>query len=213
MGILRQAKNPGPAKPIIIQYQLARRAIAECLRNRAQINQIVARYVDEWEARHADGTNGPLVRDDAQRCIAVLQTFQQSQNQLDLWQHEYQEAIIPSPSLNINGVEISVYPDVVASIQHRGVSRVGQVFIRCAIADGNNNLAENRRAAANGHLATIAHIHTSQYLAHLGTPHAPTSMVIDVPRQVIVRGPVNFARRVANIEAACAMISAIWPNV
>lgn len=212
LGILRQAKNPGPARPLIIQYQIAKRAIAECLRNRAQLNQIVARTVTELEARRDNGTNGPLIRDDAQRCIDVIEAFQQAQNQMDLWQHQYSEPAQRSPSLNIRGVEVSVFPDVVASIQQRGVDRVGQVFIRCTIGQ-TTDVAENRRAEANGHLATIAHMHTMQYLAHLGTPHAPTSIVIDVPRQTLVRGSANYARRVANIETACQMIAAIWPTI
>lgn len=212
LGILRQAKNPGPARPLIIQYQLAKRAIAECLRNRAQLNQIVARTVTELEARRDNGTNGPLIRDDAQRCIDVIQAFQLAQNQMDLWQHQYSEPAPRSPSLNIRGVEVSVFPDVVASIQQRGVDRVGQVFIRCTIGQ-TTDVAENRRAEANGHLATIAHMHTMQYMAHLGTPHAPTSIVVDVPRHALVRGSANYARRVANIETACQMIAAIWPTV
>ncbi|MFN3620352.1 hypothetical protein [Sphingorhabdus sp.] len=212
LGILRQAKNPASGKAMIIQYQLAKRAIAECLRNRSQINQIVAKAVMELEARRDNGANGPLVRDDAQRCIGVIQTFQQAQNQMDLWQHDYTEPNVPSPTMNIHGVEVSVFPDVVASIQHRGVDRVGQVFIRCMIGQTTDG-AENRRAEANGHLATIAHMHTMQFLEHLGNPHAPTSMVIDVPRKSLVRGSVNYARRVANIETACKMIAAIWPTV
>lgn len=73
--------------------------------------------------------------------------------------------------------------------------------------------AENRRSVANGHLATIAHMHTLDYIADLGAPHPPTSIVVDVPREAVVRGPVNSARRIANIEAACAMIAAIWPTI
>jgi len=38
-------------------------------------------------------------------------------------------------------------------------------------------------------------------------------MVIDVPRETVFRGPANIARRVANIEAACQMIAAVWPTV
>lgn len=212
LGILRQAKNPGPARPLIIQYQLAKRAIAECLRDRAQLNQIVARTVTELESRRDNGANGPLIRDDAQRCIDVIQAFQQAQNQMDLWQHQYSAPAPRSPSLNIRGVEVSVFPDVVASIQQRGVDRVGQVFIRCTIGQ-TTDVAENLRDEADGHLATIAHMHTMQYLGHLGTPHAQTSIVIDVPRQTLVRGSANYARRVANIETACQMIAAVWPTI
>jgi hypothetical protein len=56
-------------------------------------------------------------------------------------------------------------------------------------------------------------MHASQYVADLGNPHPQASMVIDVPRSVVVRGPVNSARRVANVEAACAMIAAVWPTI
>ena len=113
----------------------------------------------------------------------------------------------------IAGVEITVWPDAVALIPARnGETRIGGVFIRCTIG-GAGDAAENRRVEANGHLATIAHMHASQYLGHLGTPYAQTSMVIDVPRETVVRGPVNSTRRVANIEMACGMIAAIWPTV
>lgn len=212
MGILRQAKNPGPNRPLIIQYHHARRTIGECLRDRDGLNRISARSIIDLEDRRDNAGNGPLVRDDAQRCIDVIEAFQRATNELDLWNAEYTEPHLPSPTLNINGVEISVAPDVVALTRRRDDVRVGQVFIRCTIGTAGD-AAENRRGEANGHLATIAHLHTRQYLAHLGAPHAPTSMVIDVPRRNVVRGPVNSARRVANIEAACAMIAAVWPVV
>lgn len=212
MGILRQAKNPGPNRPIIIQYQHARRAISECLRDRHNLNRIAAQHIIDLEERRDNATNGPLVRDDAQRCIDVIAAFQRATNELDLWGAEYIEPRLPSPSLNINGVEIGVNPDVIVTTRRRDDLRVGQVFIRCTIGTPGD-AAENRRAEANNHLATIAHMHTAQYLADIGSPHAPTSMVIDVPRRVVARGATNSARRVANIEAACSMIAAVWPVV
>ena len=211
MGILRQAKYPGPSRPLIIQYQHAKRAISECLRNRADMNNIVARATVALERRRDDPASTPLVRDDAQRSIDVIQMFQRSANELDLWQSSYAEPPARPAALNINGVEISVFPDALALAQMRGDDRVGQVFIRCTIGQ-QGDAAENRRAEANGHLATIAHIHATHYLTHRGTPHAPTSIVLDVPRQQIIRGPANTARRIANIEMACTMIAALWPS-
>ena len=212
MGILRQAKNPGPNRPLIIQYHHARRTIAECLKDRNSINRLVAASVTDLNDRRDNATNGPLVRDDAQRCIDVIETFQRAANQLDVWNAEYDAPQLPSPALHINGVEISVAPDVVALDRRRSDLRVGEVFVRCTIGAAGD-AAEGRRGEANGHLATIAHMHAQQYLGHLGTPHPPTSMVIDVSRGIIVRGPVNSARRVANIQAACSMIAAIWPVI
>lgn len=170
----------------------------------------MAQATVDLEQRRDDAGNGPLVRDDAQRCIDVVAAFQQSANALDVWGVEYREPRLPSPVLNISGVDISVVPDAISVDARRG--RVGQGFIRCTIG-GAGEAAEGRRAEANVNLATIAHMHTQAYLADLGQPHPQASLVIDVPRQNVFRAPTNSARRIANIEAACAMIAAIWPTI
>ena len=134
-------------------------------------------------------------------------------NALELGGITFLVSLNPSPSLVIRGVEVTVWPDAISSMDARnGETRIGEVFIRCTIGAGGDP-AENRRAEANGHLATLAHMHAAQFLANRGTPHSPTSMVIDVSRELVVRGPVSTTRRVANIEAACAMIAAFWPTV
>ena len=212
IGILRQAKNPGPNRPLIIQYALARRAIAGCLRDRAGLPRLVAEATIDLEARRDNGANGPLVRDDAQRCIDVIDTFHRSSNQLDVWGVEYLEPRQPSPVLNIAGVEISVAADAIVRDNRRGQQRVGQAFIRCKIGEGSD-AAEGRRREANTILATIAHMHTRDYLGDIGAPHPQVSLVIDVPREAVYRAPANSARRIANIEAACIMIAAIWPTL
>lgn len=212
MAILRQAKNPGEAKPLIIQYQLAKDHIASCLFEPESLNRTVAGAVVALEQRRDDPANRPLVRDDARRCIEVIRTFQGSVNALNLWGVRYEAPPQRSASLMISGVEVSVYPDAIAISDHRRGDRVGEVFIRCTIGETNDN-AENRRSEANGHLAVIAHMHTVATLAHLGTPHSPTSMVIDVSRERVVYGPGSTTLRVRQIETACAMIAAIWPTV
>ena len=58
--------------------------------------------------------------------------------------------------LNINGVEVSVYPDALALAQVRGDDRVGQVFIRCTIGQGGD-AAENRRGASTFHPPSPRH--------------------------------------------------------
>lgn len=212
MGILRAAKNPAEARPIVIQYQHARRAIAGCLMTPGRANHIAADVILSLEQRRDDPANRPLMRDDARRSIDVIQTFQRSANTLDMAGVMFTAPPNRPPSLQINGVEVSVFPDAIAHTTVRGANRVGQVFIRCAIG-GEAEAEANRRADANGHLATIAHMHAAANLAHLGTPHSQTSMVIDVPRARVTRGPANTTLRVRNIEAACAMIAAIWPRI
>jgi hypothetical protein len=212
IGILRAAKYPTEARPLIIQYQHARRAIASCLAAPADTNRLVAAAVVALEQRRDDPASRPLVRDDARRSIDAILNFQRSVNQLDLEDVTFEPALQRPQSLMIRDVEISVSCDAVAIVASRNGPRVGEVFVRCAIGN-DGDAAENRRLEASGHLATVAHIHATAHLAERGTPHSPSSMVIDVPRQRVIRGPASTTARVRNIEAACGMISAVWPTV
>jgi hypothetical protein len=211
-GILRGAKYPGEARPLIIQYQQARRCIAACLITPENTNRLAAAAIADLEQRRDDPANRPLVRDDARRSIEAIQTFQRSVNALDLRNVRFVASPRDSQPLMINGVEVSVSSDALSFTNHRDGDRVGQLFVRCAIG-GEGDAAENRRADANQHLATIAHMHTSEYLTARGTPHSPTSVVVDVMRGRAYRGPVSTTLRVRNIEAACRMISAIWADI
>lgn len=212
MGILRAAKYPAEARPLVIQYQHARRAIASCLIAPDQMNRIAAAAIVSLEQRRDDPASRPLIRDDARRSIEVIETFQRSVNELDFAGARFEPSPQRADLLEINGVSVSVACDAVAVVNHRSGPRVGEVFVRCAIGQ-DGDAAENRRAEANSHLATIAHMHAAAALAHMGTPHSPTSLVIDVPRRRVIRGPSNTTLRVRNIEAACFMIAAIWPTV
>lgn len=195
---------------MIIQYQLARAGIGACLIQPESMNQTVAQTIVSLDQRREDPANRPLVRDDARRCIEVIETFQRTVNALNLWAGVRYEAAPPRPTpLSISGVEISVFPDVIA---YRGGDRIGEAFIRCTIG-GSNGSAENRRQEANSHLAVLAHMHSVNHLGHRGTPHCPTSMVLDVPRERVVYGPTSTTMRVRQVETACAMIAAIWPTV
>lgn len=212
VGILRGAKNPSGARPLIIQYQHARRGIAGCLITPANASKVAASAIVALEQRRDDPANKPLVRDDARRSIEVIRTFQRTVNALGLDDARFEAPPARNAPLSINGVEISVYPDAVVRINRRGGERVGEAFIRCAIGN-DGDAAENRRSDANVHLATIAHMHAVATLGHLGAPHSQASLVIDVPREKVVRGPANTTLRVRNVETACTMIAAIWPTV
>lgn len=211
MGILRQAKNPVQSKPLIIQYQFARRCIAACLQSPIEASRIIGAAIAALEQRRDDHSSSPLICDDAARSIEVIQTFQRTINALDVQGYRYEVPKNQNSVMAVSGVEISVWPDAIAQATVRGVNRIGEVFLRCTIGIPGD-AAEDRRSEANGHLATIAHMHTIHALAERGTPHAPSSMVIDVSRELVVRGSVNISRRVANIETACTMIAAIWPR-
>jgi hypothetical protein len=213
MGILRQAKNPVQSKPLIIQYQYARKTIAACLQSPVEANRIIGASIAALEQKRDDMSSSPLIRDDADRSIDVINMFQRSVNALQLDGYRFSVATNQNGLIDVSGVEISVYPDAIAYAPARGGDmRVGAVFLKCTLGLTGDS-AESRRTEANLHLATIAHMFALETLASMGTPHAPSSMVIDITRQTMARGPVNIKKRVDNIRAACDMIAAVWPRV
>ena len=212
-GILRQAKTPATGKPLIIQYQHARKCVAACLREPGRINARVAETVIALRQKATDPASTPLVRDDALRSIDVIEVFQRSANALDIVDMRFEPTSSNENLMDIEGVEVSSWPDAITfQTPRRGDVRVGELFIRCAIGL-SGDAAQERRTEANRLLATIAHIHASRTLTHLGDVYASASLVLDVPRGLVVRGPTNATRRVANIEAACRMIAARWPTI
>jgi hypothetical protein len=210
--ILRQAKYPQSGKPLIIQYQHARRAISACLVAPSQAARIIGAAIADLEQRRDDSSSPPLVKEDAQRSIEVLNLFSRSVNARGIQEFHF-DTPQKGGCLLISGVEVSVSPDAISLSQHRrDGARVGQAFIRCAVGGTSEN-AENKRSEANIHLATIAHMHAVETLEGRGIPHCPTSIVLDVPRSRLVTGPTGTAMRVRNIEAACSIIAAVWPTL
>lgn len=211
MAILRQAKFPGDAKPLIIQYQIIRKALASALTTPGGDARILGQVQHTLEQRRDDPSSRPLVVDDARRSLAVLEAFNQHRNQFDFGGARF-EATDKPPSLVINGVEISVVPDAICISASKQGARVGQLFIRCAAGD-KGEAAQGRRVESNAHLCTIAHMSTVANLSDKGTPYGPASMVIDVQRGKLYKGSSNTITRVRNIEASCAMIEAVWPKI
>ncbi len=211
LAILRQAKYPGEARALIVQYQIARKGIAAALMSPSQEARILASTRVALEQRRDDPSSSPFVADDARRSIETVDAFERQRNLFDLGGVQFSIAPRSDP-LQVNGVEVSVVPDAVCTVSSRQGGRVGELFVRCAIG-GQGEAAESRRIEANVHLATIAHMHAAANLEDLGTPYASASMVIDVPRGRLVRGPASIVNRTRNIEAACTMIAAIWPTI
>jgi hypothetical protein len=211
-GILRQAKYPVQSKPLIIQYQHARRCIAACLQSPVESPKIIGAAFAMLEQKKADPSSAPLTKDDASRSIDVIDAFATSINKLKFDGYFYDASNTHDAIINISGVDISVAPDAIAWTNLKDGKRIGSIFIKCTLGV-LGEAAEARRTASNTHLATIAHMHALKKLATIGTPYPPASMVIDVTRETAVRGTPNMKKRIENMEAACEVIEAVWPKI
>lgn len=210
--ILSNAKYLDSGKPKIVQYQYARSAIASFLISPTREAAILAQALTHLEQRQNDSALSAFARDDAKRSAELIESFQRSLNALDLQGNVFEQPPKNSSPLMINGVGVNVTPDAVVLGSYKQEERIGAAFLRLA-KGADTEAADTARAAMFPILAALAHMHAATNLSDVGIAHAPLSLVIDVPRAEVCRASVNLTRRVANIEASCRIIAALWPTI
>jgi hypothetical protein len=210
--ILTNAKYIETGKPKIIQYSIARAAIANFLVSPTRDLGILAQAISTLQQRQNDSALSAFAQDDAKRSIEVIETFQKSLNSMALDGNVFEAPPKNVTPLMIHEVAVSVQPDALVMGSYKQQECIGSAFLRLA-KGGDSEAADANRAAMFPLLAALAHVHTATNLTDEGKAHAPLSMVIDVPRGEVCRATTSLSRKVQNIEAACRFIAALWPKI
>lgn len=207
LGIVHRAKYP--QRPPLIRYKDARAAVtahlASPIRSQGPLN--AARVL--MQQKVDDMALSALIRDDAAHSLEVLDAIVRMANQLGAY--DFQLASQQQPKLLIRGVEVSVRADVWVHGTSRGQEQIGAAILRLTDAPANEAAIERRRNTGL-YVATLARMHVD---ANVDTNRSPANrlcMSIDVQHGEVFVAPNANARRVSDLEAACAFIAALWPN-
>lgn len=209
MGIVRRAKFP--QVPPITRYRDARTAVCAYLAQGLRSAQPLVAAENTLRQRLDDPATGTLARDDAQHSIEVLHAIQTMQNQLAAFQ--FQPAPTHQDKLSLGGVEVSVRADLIVLGQSRGVEQVGLAVLRMTVDDADTLSAIERRRSMGLYVATLARMHLD---ANMDTNRSPVNrlcMSIDVQHGEVFAAPNSNTRRQNDLENACRMIAAIWPQI
>jgi hypothetical protein len=124
------------------------------------------------------------------------------------------------PLIKINGVNVSVQPDLL--IRNEGAGKVGIVMFRpqkapdpeaCRLEETKRQRGEHRREMARYMLA-IAQIAFERVASHVGLFDRDSSFVADIRMgERIPFSTSDQAARVRSIEAACRQIARLWDDI
>jgi len=116
--------------------------------------------------------------------------------------------------IKIAGVYVSVNPELVFSIVHRGLRKVGGVILNTG-QDAKFSLDRSHDDHSVGdYLTTLLYRMLEQRFPAGGTPPLHTRCyAMDVARGKIHQAPQAHKRLLKNLEAACEVIAMRWPSI
>lgn len=207
-GILRRAKEIATAP--VIRYRDLRNGLAGYLGDAARPARALSALETMLQQKADDQSLAPFAREDAAKSLEALATFRRFQNQIG--GYDFKSAT-RTPALPIEGVAVSVYPDLALTQQARTGDRYGVALFRFAKAEQESESAASKRAEIAKYVATLAFMEASVNCAPNHVPYPPLCLSIDVHNQEIVAASRTQTQRVNNIRAACRQIARAWDTV
>ncbi|MEQ8715533.1 MAG: hypothetical protein RIC80_21120 [Cyclobacteriaceae bacterium] len=198
--IIRDQKDP---KPFVIQrYRSARKAIIEYFSSGTGDKEIIKDHIEELIKREY---RSKFDEQDILLSIRALELFAASNVELDLSSHRVINSNSRESKINIEGLSISVHPDVIIHGTLRGEEFVGAIKLNIS----KSNVLDDNTGA---YISTILH----KYL-QIRYPDKKVQLGFcvsyDVFTSKIYSAPKSFKLRRKQIAAACKEIKLIWPHV
>jgi hypothetical protein len=114
----------------------------------------------------------------------------------------------------IKGVRVSVNPELVFSIPHRGLTKVGAVILNTGQHEKFSlSRKASTRYSVGDYLTALVYIMLQTRLGAVGTPLHTKCLAVDVFRNEIYTAPQSFKTLLKHIEAACEMIALRWNTI
>ncbi|PTS82600.1 hypothetical protein DBR17_08855 [Sphingomonas sp. HMWF008] len=209
-GIIRRAKEI--ATVAVIRYRDLRNGLSAYLGDAARPSATLASLEALLQQKAEDQSGTAFTREDAQASLEALATFRRFQNQLGSF--DFKQPGKWAGALSIEGVAVSVYPDLVLTQQSRASNRYGVALFRLAKGDEQESVsAAGKRAEIAKYVATLAYMQATTHCEAEHVAYPGLCMSIDVQNQEIVVASNSQTIRVNNIKAACRQIARAWDSV
>lgn len=200
-GILTQLKYPDDNKFGPTAHTDSREAIKNYLINefdRSIIEKCIQTLTSKKGSDHQKKVD--------KSSIETLKTLLESEN-LEVDAFSYNEYAGDNPKMNIEGVEISVYPDVIVSSTKRNKNYIGALKI---------HLSRTFPLTDEGgkYVGTILNKFSEDNLVTESLLTRPDHNIsFEVFSDNFIECPTSFKKRSENISAGCMTISAIWNSI
>ena len=115
--------------------------------------------------------------------------------------------------LLIEGVRVSIQPDIVFSFNHRGGVRFGGVLVNFANGAGSALSKAAGKYSAGDYAAYLVYQFLAIQFASQGGPRYQNCFAVDVFRDSLYSAPASFVMMLRNVEAACRNIARQWTDL
>lgn len=157
----------------------------------------------------ANGDASTFKMNDAQLCIEAINSFSAISGNKELSAITFQPTQARLPNLQIEGVDVSINPDLISYRAKPLGQCVGGVMFQTSKAVA----AANWRADHSRNVSTLLWLLAERHLSALGEIDRKLCLTIDVFGKTITPAPANYKRKINDLEAACAEISALWDRI
>lgn len=198
--IVIDQKEPSPF--IVARYKRAREIAVEYFCNQLD-PEIIVRGIEELEL---ESPTTDFQKNDLDNSILFLE------NLLDIELPDFEELELSpyegnNPKLNLKGLEISVYPDVIIRGKVSGSKIVGAIKIQTSLT--NPLTTEGAKS-----VATLIHSFVQEHIVVKGEKaHLKNCLSIDVFARNVEYAPNSYKRRYTNLEHACSEILLWWDKL
>jgi hypothetical protein len=208
LGIIKRAKEAKAATTV--RYAKVRDDIAAYLCDAARTRNTLAALQNKYLEMADDPALGNWAREDARLSVDVLASLARMENQIG------GARFMPAPArqvpLVLNGVQISIYLNVLMMRERGGVGEIGGVLFRMTKADEETAAAATKRKEIGAYAATLAHMQTQARHNGERQPHHQLCASFDIQCEDVHLAPRNYASKAKDLENACRFIAAMWDN-
>ena len=112
--------------------------------------------------------------------------------------------------LLIEGVRVSVQPEIVFSFAHRGSTKFGGVMFNFSKGDQSSLLNGNGRYLAGDYAAALVFLMLGVHFGGQGGPRSANCFAVDIYRERVFETPGAYKTMLKHLEAACRNIARQW---
>lgn len=200
--IIKDQKFPKPFKAA--RYKLAREAMNHFIKSGADDETIIQDCIADLNLSPSGSSFADQDRD---LSVEALDCFLDISDQVSLDGLSVAEEPDLDTRLDIAGVSVSVYPDIIVTQNGRaGKMKVG---VRKLYLAKTHPLT----LEAGQYVGAILLSYIDEHLSHLGTPDHRLCEVVDVFAGEIIVASKAVKKRRSDVEAACQEIAARWATI
>jgi hypothetical protein len=202
---------------VVSPHAVALNAIRAYCADPRRSKAILDEVKEALNQRSLDKTIRPKQREESRRCIETIHLFESSENAFGIRAASIESTARYAP-MNINGVLVSIQPDLLIKRLVADAEQTGVIFFRpqkapdpaaCRLEETKRQRGEHRREMARYMLAMA-----DMMFADLGGLDRETSIIADIRLgERIGFSTSDHSARVRRIGAACRQINSLWDDI